>query len=75
MINTERIKTHQLTGGAFQHLVLPGIPLGNYICNCLVAVMSTQAITLLAHSKANTSDCEERVGAQEMQVLASAITR
>lgn len=45
------------------------------MCNCLVAVMSTQAITLLAHSKVNTSDCEERVGAQEMQVLASAITR
>lgn len=68
IINTERRKT-QLTGGVFQHLVLPGTALWNYMCNCLVAVMSTQAITLLAHSKANTSDCEERVGAQEMQAL------
>lgn len=63
------------TGTVLQHFVLPGIARGNNMCNCLVAVMSTQAITLLAHSKVNTSDCEERVGAQEMQVLASAITR
>ena len=63
------------TGTVLQPFLLPGIALGNNMCNCLVAVMSTQAITLLAHSKVNTSDCEERVGAQEMQVLASAITR
>lgn len=43
--------------------------------NCLVAVMSTQAITLVARSKVNSSDCMKRAGAQEMQVLASAITR
>lgn len=60
---------------ALQHLVLPGIMLGNYMCNCLVAVMSTQAVTLLAHSKVNTSDCKQGVSAQEMQVLASAVTR
>lgn len=63
------------TGTSLQHLVLPGIALGNNMCNCLEAVMSTQAITLRAHSEMNTSDCKERVGAQEMQVLASAITR
>lgn len=42
--------------------------------NCLVAVMSTCAITLPAHSKVTTSDCKAGAGAQEMQVLAWAIT-
>lgn len=47
---------------ALQRLVLPGIAAGNCMCNCLVAVVSTQAITLVVHSKVNTSDCKTRAG-------------
>lgn len=74
-INVLLIWKKSFAAALVQRRVLLGIALGNNMCNCLVAVMSTQAITLLAQPKVNTSDCEERVGVQEMQVLALAITR
>lgn len=38
---------------------IAGVAVGYYMCDCIVAFVSTQAITLLVHSKVNTSDCKK----------------